>query len=323
MKKKKHHVGLIVLIVVLIVLAGACAAGGSSDSSDTKEITQAETSGEKETTEAPQESSSEAVTETVQASSTEEESSQDTVIGEQVLMDAEGVRITAKGYETDDIWGDGVQLLIENDSEKNVGVSCSALIVNNYMISDLFSTKVAAGKKANETMYLSSSELEAAGIENVGQIEICFYLFDPDSYETTYEADLVTIKTSHYDDMDTTPNDEGTELVNENGIRIVGRYVDENSFWGNAIVLYLENTTDENVTVQCDDMSVNGYMVTPYFSCMLYPHKMAVDDITLMESELEENNITSVDEVELTFHVFDTDTYDTVFDTDPVTFSTK
>ena len=44
-------------------------------------------------------------------------------------------------------------------------VGCKALIVNNYMISDLFASEIAAGKKANEVMYLSNSQLKAAGIK--------------------------------------------------------------------------------------------------------------------------------------------------------------
>ena len=40
------------------------------------------------------------------------------------------------------------------------------------MITDLFSADVAAGKQSNEVMYLSSTELKAAGIDTVGQIEM-------------------------------------------------------------------------------------------------------------------------------------------------------
>ena len=50
---------------------------------------------------------------------------------------------------------------------------------------------------------------------------------------------------------------------------------------------------------------------------------MAVDDITLMQSELDENGISGVEDVELTFHVLDADTFETIFDTDPVSFQTK
>lgn len=242
-------------------------------------------------------------------------------IEEQVLVEQDGVKITAKEYVEDTIWGEGIKILIENDSSKNVTVSCKALIVNNYMIYDFFSSTVAAGKKANETVYLFSSELEAAGIDCIGQIEMYFKVYNDDTYDTIFETDAITVQTSAYADMDVTPDDSGFELYNRNGIRIVGKYVDENSFWGTAVLLYLENNSGKNISVSCDNMSINGYMVTPYFSSTVYNGKMAVNEINIFGSDLEENGIKTVEEVELVFHIYNDDTWDTIDDTDPISFS--
>ena len=204
-KKKKKHTGLIVVLILVIVLFIGCAAlsSGSSSSDEergTKEITQQTetTAGESvgstaESAQAPAEDSTAA--ETTAETAAEETASSDTTIEEQTLFSAEGVTVIAKEYVTDTVFGDGIRLEIDNDSDKDVGVGCTALIVNNYMISDLFAEEVAAGKKSNETLDLYSNELESAGISNVGQIEIYFHLYDPDTYETTYTADKVTIKT--------------------------------------------------------------------------------------------------------------------------------
>ena len=70
-------------------------------------------------------------------------------------------------------------------------------------------------------------------------------------------------------------------------------------------------------------MSINGFMMTPYFSCDVYDGKKAIDDITIMSSELETNGIESIDEVELQFHIYNLDTYDTIADTDPITFTDR
>lgn len=244
-------------------------------------------------------------------------------IEEQILLDRDGIKVTAKEYVEDSIWGDGIKVLVENNSDKNLGIGCDALIVNNYMITDLFSCNVAAGKKANDTIYLSSSALEAAGIDNVGQIELYLRVFDADTYQNVFNADPVTIKTSAFANMDTTANDVGTELYNKDGIKIVGKFVEENSFWGTAVLLYMENTTGQNVTVSCDNVSVNGFMVTPLFYSSIYAGKMAVDEITILSSDLENNGITSVDEVELSFRIRNSDTYEKIAETDPIKFSTK
>jgi len=308
MKKKTKWIAVLLCLGVFAMMA---LGSGSSNSSDTKDIV---------TTEANDSSSTETTSDGVEEADT---SSTDVTIEQQVLVDQNNIVITAVEYTTDSIWGDGIKLLIENNSDQNVTVGCTALIVNDYMITDLFVSDVAAGKKANETMYLSSSELEAAGIDSVGQIEVYFHVYDSASYEDIFNTDVVTIQTSEYANMDTTPNDAGTELYNEGGIRIVGKTVDENSFWGTAILLYVENTSGTNVGVQCDNMSINGFMMTPYFSCDVYDGKKAIDDITIMSSELETNGIESIDEVELQFHIYNLDTYDTIADSDPITFSAQ
>lgn len=243
-------------------------------------------------------------------------------VDEQVLVEQDGITIKAMEYVTDSIWGDGIKLLIENDSKKDYTVGCDALIVNDYMIADLFATEIAAGKKANETMYLSSSELKAAGIDTVGKIEIYFHAYDADC-NNVFQNVYSEIKTSEYDNMDTKADDTGVELYNKNGIRIVGKTVDENSFWGTAILLYCENTSGKNVGISVEDMAVNGFMMDPLFSTTVYDNKKAIDDITILSSDLEENGIESIEEVELKFHIYDSDTYDTIADSEPITFSAQ
>ena len=303
-------------ICTVAVLLTGC---GSSGPSESKGIVQEEKAeGEmqtedKETEEEPSE-------ETVAAEKSE---GVDISIDEQVLVDQDGIKITALKYVKDSIWGDGIKVLIENETEKDVMVGCNALIVNDYMINDLFASDVAAGKKSNETIYLSSSELKAAGIDTVGRIEIYFHVYDSDSYDNLFDSDCVTIETSAIDSIDTTANDEGTELYNDGGIRIIGKTVDENSFWGTAILLYIENQSGNNVGISVDDLSINGFMFTPYFSTTVYDGKKCIDDITIMSSELEENGIESIDEVELKFRIYSNDSYETIAESDPITFSAK
>ncbi len=309
MKKKSKWIAILLCLVLFASMAMGC---GSSDPGETKDVVTSEkpeVSGDETTNDAAEEA--------------KEPSSAAVTIEKQVLVNQDDIVITAAEYTSDAIWGDGIKLLIENNSDTNVTVSTNALIVNNYMISDIFVAEIAAGKKSNETMYLSSTSLEAAGIDSVGQVEVYFHVYDSASYEDILKTDVVTIQTSKYADMDTTSNDAGTELYNEGGIRIVGKTVDENSFWGTAILLYMENTSGTNVGIQCTNMSINGFMMTPYFSCNVYDGKKSINDITIMSNELEENGIESIDEVELQFNIFDVDTFETIADSDPITFSTK
>lgn len=305
----------LVAVVLCLSVFGCMALGsGSSDSSEKKDIVTSKDAGTTGGTTESKDNSS---------VSDNEADVAEVTIEEQVLFEQEGIKVTAQEYVADSIWGDGIKLLLENNSDKTVTVGCNALIVNNYMISDLFVSEIAAGKKDNEVMYLSSSELKAAGIESVGQIEAYFHVYESDSYDNIFDTDCITIKTSEYANMDTTPADAGTELYNADGIRIVGKTVDENSFWGTAILLYCENNSGKNVGINVDEMSINGFMMEPLFSTTLYDGKMSIDDITVFSSDLEENGIESIEDVELKFHIYEAETYDTIADSEPITFSAK
>ena len=312
MKKTK----LISLMLAMTVFACMALGSGTTDSnanSDKKEIVSAG----KESTES-------SATE-VQGAAVKDEENKPLAptIEEAVVYDAKDIVITAKEFSTDSIWGDGIKFLIENNSDKNITVSTNATIVNDFMIPDMFVASVAAGKKTNETLSLSSSELAAAGISNIGQIEVYFHIYDSDSWNNIDDTDCIAIKTSNYETMDTSADDSGQVLYEENGIKIVGKYVDENSFWGAAVTLYAENNSGRNITISVDNLSVNGFMVTSFFSSKVYDGKKAFDEITLMSSDLKENGITSVDEIALTFNIYDPDTYNTIVKTDEISFSTK
>lgn len=309
MKKARKWIVILLCLVLFASIATGC---DSSESVETKDVVTSEkieSSGDETTNDVAEEAkapSDAAVT-----------------IEKQVLVNQNDIVITADEYTTDAVWGDGIKLLIENNSDKNVTVGAKAIIVNNYMITDIFISEVAAGKKSNETMSLSSTSLEAAGIDSVGQVEIYFNVYETASYEDILNTEVVTIQTSEYANMDTTPNDAGMELYNEGGIRIVGKTVDENSFWGSAILLYMENTSGTNAAIECENMSINGFMMSPYFSCNVYDGKKAINEITIMSSELEENGIESIDEVELQFNIYEADTFETIAVSDPIKFTAK
>lgn len=304
----------IAVMLCFAFFAAMALGSGQSDSGKTKQIVSSESNAE--TADADKHAPDD-------PEASEEASDVKVTIDEQVLVSQEGIVVTAIEYVSDNIWGDGIKLLLENNSDKNVTVGCNALIVNDYMITDLFVSDIAAGKKANETLYLSSTQLKAAGIENVGKIEIYFHVYDSSTYDTVFDADCVVIQTSESANMDTVPNDAGTELYHQDGIRIVGKTVDENSFWGTAILLYLENNTEKNVGISVDDMSINGFMMSPFFSTTVYSGKKAINDITVFSSDLEENGIEAIEEVELKFHIYDADSYSTITDSEPITFSAQ
>ncbi|MDD4369164.1 MAG: hypothetical protein PHP39_09565 [Oscillospiraceae bacterium] len=241
---------------------------------------------------------------------------------ETVIFQQNGLTITPKGLEDDPIWGLGIKLNIDNQTERNLMVQSSYAAVDQYMTEALFSCDIAAGKSANDTLYLGSSGLEAAGIIAPGEIRLHLSVADSDNYETVLEPAEMVLQTSAYGQTDVPePSEDGIELLNQDGVRIVGRYVDDSSFWGAGILLLLDNQTGQDILVQCDNMSVNDVMITPYFSSTVFAGCRGYSEITLLSSDLEENGITSIDKAELTFNIYNASDYSSLIQTDPLQFT--
>lgn len=256
------------------------------------------------------------------SSDTTSSKQEDVTIEEAVIFEHNDVVITAKEIVTDSIWGQGVKVLIENNSSSDVTVSCDALAVNGYMLTDFLYETVTAGQKSNSTIYCLSSDLKNAGISNIGEVDIWFYLLNPDTYDRTYESSEPSIiKTSAYDSIDSTLDIGGTEILNQNGIRIVAKYVDEDSFWGKSVLIYAENNSGSNAIISCDDESINGFMIDGYYYASIKDGYKSFDTLEFFDSTLEENGIDKIENIKLKFSCIDADSYRTIFESDYVEIS--
>jgi hypothetical protein len=62
-------------------------------------------------------------------------------------------------------------------------------------------------------------------------------------------------------------------------------------------------------------------MVNGLMSCDVLPMKKANTSLMFFSSDLEDNGITDLENVELKFHIFNKDTWDTIIDSDVVTLN--
>ena len=212
--------------------------------------------------------------------------------------------------------------MIKNNSGKDLTVQCSNASVNGYMVETMLSADIVDGKKANDTLTFMDSSLEACGITSIADMEFAFHIFTTEGWDTYLDTDQIQLKTSIADTYEYTFDDSGDVAYDADGIKIVIKGLSEDqSIFGPGIEVYLENNRGEGFTVQTRDVSVNGFMVDAMFSCNVMPGKKAVDTITFMDSQLEENEITGIEDVELSFHVFETNGWNTIVDTDTVSIT--
>ena len=289
----------IAMVLVLVLAMSLVACGGSSDGGVKKP---SNVTGGDTTTDVQQ-----------------EEQVEEATISEIVLVDEADVKITAKSLEMDEFMGPEVKLLIENNSGKDLTFQCGYAAVNGYMVDTTMSVDVANGKKANDGLTLMKSGLEDCGIDTIADMEIAFHIFETSNFETYLDTEAVQIKTSIADTYEYTYDDSGEVAYEGEGVKIVIKGISEDaSILGPGMVVYIENTGNKDVTVQTNDVSVNGYMIDTVFSSDVIEGKRAVDAITFLKSDLEENGITDIKDVELSFHIMEKGEWGTGVDTDAI-----
>ncbi len=248
-----------------------------------------------------------------------EQKADEVSIEETVILDQDGIKVTVKNIDNSSLFGPAIVMMMENDSGKDLTFQARDVSVNGYMIQSLFSCEVVNGKKANDTFTIMKTELEKAQISTIADIEFSLHIFESGSWEDVLNSEPIKLETSAAAGYSYSYDDSGDLVYEGNGVKIVVKGLSEdNSIFGPGIILYLENTGDQGVTIQARGGSINGFMINPMFSCDLPANKHAVDAITFMKSDLESNNIDKITDVELSFHIFDKQSWDTVVDTDTV-----
>ena len=95
--------------------------------------------------------------------------------------------------------------------------------VNGVMIDTMFSCDVAPGKKANDEITFSSSELKRAGIETIKEIQFQLHIFDADSWNTIVDSDPIVITTNADPSFVQEYDDDGVLLLDKQGFKIVAQ----------------------------------------------------------------------------------------------------
>lgn len=231
-------------------------------------------------------------------------------IDKQVIWKADGIKVTAEGLNYGGILGTELNLTVKNTTKKNITVATNAVIVNDYMINDLTGIDVAAGSTAEGSVSLMSSELEAAGIDVIGSIELYLHIYDSDTFDTIADSECITLKTPEKGKTKSMTEAQGTTVLDKDGVRIMAQYVDDDT-WGKALLVYTENGTDKLIAADCDKVKINGVEVDCLFYSEVYPGKRSVDSLTFFSSLLEEKGIKEIKTIEVSFEV-DDENYNTI-----------
>jgi len=268
----------------------------------------------------------EIVSATNSTSSTSTDNSADTsdnavTVEQTVLVDQDNVVITATGMD-ESVFGPELKLLIENNSDTNLTFQVRNASVNGYMVDTMMSEDVAAGKKSNTEITFTTSGLKECGIDTFANMEFSFHIFTTDGWDDYLDTDAITVETSAAATYTQTIDDSGEAFYDSDGIKIVGKGLSsDDSIFGPGLIIYIENNSDTDRTVQVIDTSVNGFMIDTVMSQDVVAGKKAITAVTFLSNSLEENSITDITSVETSFHIFDTEDWSNEIDTDPITIN--
>lgn len=237
---------------------------------------------------------------------------------EKVLADNNGVKITAQSLESS-LLGPGLKVLIENNTKQNITTQARLVSINGYMVDNSFSADTTAGKKANESIVFLLSETEKAKIGEIGEIELKLNVFNSDTWDDLFVTDFLTV-TVGKNTPTVAADTEGDVLFDEKGFKIIHKgLTEEGSIFGKEVLFYIENNSNDIVTVQSRDVSVNGFMSEVVFSVEIAPNKKVYEGLIFLD--LEENGIEKIEDLELYFEIIDDESWDTITRTEGLKLS--
>lgn len=124
-----------------------------------------------------------------------------------------------------------------------------------------------------------------------------------------------TNKTVVLTEQSNTASTAGIVLYEKGGIKVTYMGLKKEDY-STDFKFLIENNSGSAITVQARDESINGYMLSGIMSESVQPGKKVNGKLTYYNSILEENGITNIEKLELSFHIFDEETWKTIDDSD-------
>ena len=224
--------------------------------------------------------------------------------------------ISANQVVKTDSNGINIELLIEKDSLNEYSISSAAVIINNGMTDATYESIARAKETLTDILHISFSDLEFAGIVNVGQVEMHFDIHNQATNESVVKGGVLSITLSE----PSLPMISGHILYDQHGIKIYGQYVDETTVWDSSVLIYVQNNSDKNIFVSCEQVSVNDSNVIGTYNELIYANKHSVDNIPIPSTNMDINDIGISDSIILKMKIVDADTLEIVDVTDPISF---
>ena len=233
-----------------------------------------------------------------------------------VLVDNENCTFTVTGTEFNDHLGLQIHVLCENKSGRPLMFSWNNVSVCGFMYDPLWAEEVAAGKKVNTTIGIDTFALEQMNVDSVDAITFDLQVQDSEEFmEAPIVNESFTIyPTGKQPDQVVFPEyqhtDGETVIVDNEDVTFIIMNVDDELAEYYTLNCYIANHTNRNLMFFWDDVSVNGFMVNPFWALSVAAGKQAYTEIIFFRSDLDQQDIEVVQDIEFRLQVSDNDDWE-------------
>lgn len=200
---------------------------------------------------------------TTEAASVIEESTVN--IPETLVYDSGNIKVWFSQPETSREGVAEFSVSVENNSESGITLGVDSMVINKITMPAFLYFEIPKGEKVSKSISFAQEELSEYGIEQF--VSVGFpnaALTDGETFTEILKFDIVTEagKSGAYEQIE---QNEGVEIVNENGIQIIAQKFYKDYFGDYYLRLFVKNTsgTDVNVTARntkINDKGIEGWM---------------------------------------------------------------
>ena len=181
--------------------------------------------------------------------------------------------------------------------------------VNGVSSDPFFAVEIAPGKKAMKEISFWDDSLAANGITRYTDIGLAFRVYDIEDYMADDVANtslhLYPYGEDRAERFVREPQPTDIVLADTPDVTVVVIGTAEDEIWGQSVLLYIENRTDTMMMISVDEVSVNGFMVDPFFATDIGPDCCGFTQINWDNDTLAENGIEKLEEIEMELRAYD------------------
>ncbi|MDO5133556.1 MAG: hypothetical protein Q4D81_11330 [Eubacteriales bacterium] len=236
----------------------------------------------------------------------------------QTLLDTDDVTVKITGYKAD-LTGFTATIHCENKTEHKMLISSKNDFANKYKIQPIWAFTLEAKESKDTDYVIKPADLAKCGISAVDEILLDVTVIDEDTWDVLADSGDIAVyptgkKPEEIKAPDRTPVENEKILADTDDFTFIMQGGGEDPVYGYVINCYFENKTDKPLTFMWSKTSVNQTDTSFYYADESLPGTRGYSKGFIMKNELEEKEIEEVKELGFTLQVYNSDSYEKVFE---------